>query len=138
MLSIAKSFEFCASHTLFRAEWDVQKNLAVFGKCANPAGHGHNYRLEVIIGGAPDALTGMIIDVGKLQLLVESAILNDVDHKNLNCDVLWLEGIIPTAENLVDTFWRRLEERLKADGLRVRIRKMVLHETSKIFAIREE
>ncbi len=138
MVSISKAFDFSASHTLSRPEWDAEKNLAVFGKCANPNGHGHNYRLEVVVAGTPDPITGMIIDTSKIGEIVECYILKDLDHRNLNSDVAWLKGIMPTTENLVNQIWERLAAQIAQHSSVVKLSKIILHETPKIYAIREE
>ena len=78
--------------------------------CNNPGGHGHNYGLEVTLKGEVDPQTGYVFDLKRLKQVVEETVLADVDHKNLNQDVAWLRGVIPTAENIAVQVWRRLEE----------------------------
>ncbi|MCB0311259.1 MAG: 6-carboxytetrahydropterin synthase [Bdellovibrionales bacterium] len=138
MLTISKCFHFCASHTLNQPAWSLEKNLDVFGKCANPNGHGHNYELEVHVGGKLDPLTNMIVDVNVIERLVMELIVNDIDHKNLNTDVTWLEGVIPTSEGLVDLFWERLSPAINKAAPNAKLARLVLRETSKICATRTE
>jgi len=82
----------------------------MFGKCNNPNWHGHNYVLEVTVAGEPDPETGYVIDLGDLKRIIQKNILDKCDHKNLNLEVPFLEGIIPTSENLVKAFFQELED----------------------------
>jgi 6-pyruvoyltetrahydropterin/6-carboxytetrahydropterin synthase len=118
---------FTAGHRLFRPEWSDERNAEVFGKCSNPSGHGHNYVLEVSVRGEIDPSTGYVMDLGELSRVVHDAVLGDVDHRNLNTDVEWLRGLIPTTEALVDAIWERLDARLPADLLW----RVVVRETEK-------
>ncbi|MCI5064379.1 6-carboxytetrahydropterin synthase [bacterium] len=134
MITIAKTFEFCASHRLFREEWSEEQNHNVYGKCANPNGHGHNYRLEVIVGGEIDSVTGMVMDASRLDDIVQQHLFSHVDHRDLNRDVPWLRGKVPTVEVLTEAFWDRLEQPIADAGSGAQLQKLILHETSKIFA----
>ncbi|HEY7280596.1 MAG TPA: 6-carboxytetrahydropterin synthase [Actinomycetota bacterium] len=114
---------FTAGHRLFRPEWSDERNLEVFGRCSNPSGHGHNYVLEVGVRGEVDPETGYVIDLGELSRILHEAVLDDIDHRNLNTDVHWLAGRIPTTETLVDAIWERLDERIPGGRLcRVAVR----------------
>ena len=106
---------FCASHRLYNAEFSEEKNLEIYGKCAYPNGHGHNYVLEVTVAGNPDPATGMIIDLKKLSDLICEEITDIVDHRHLNYDIDFLKNVIPTAENLAVAFWNILAPKVK-DG----------------------
>jgi len=98
----------------------------VFGDCANPNWHGHNYELEVTVEGSVDPETGFVMDLKHLKELIERRVLADVDHKNLNTEVAWLEGINPSTENVVVAIWGRLASELPAG---VRLAKVLLRET---------
>jgi 6-pyruvoyltetrahydropterin/6-carboxytetrahydropterin synthase len=100
---------FSAAHRLFNPEFNDEKNEEIFDKCNNFHGHGHNYVLEVTVAGHPDPETGYVIDLKKLKQIIVDEIIEKVDHKHLNHDVDFLEGIIPTVENLVVVFWRILQ-----------------------------
>lgn len=100
---------FSASHRLFNPDLDDAANERIFGPCARPSGHGHNYVLEVTLAGEPDPETGMVVNLKDLKRVLHERIVDDCDHRHLNVDVPWLEGVIPTAENLAVAFWRRLE-----------------------------
>ncbi len=106
MLYYTEKFEFAAMHTLWNDEFSEAKNYEVFGKCANPTGHGHNYLIDVTV--CKDEGEGAI-DVGQVQRLVDSEFLELVDHRNLNVDVEDFSVMIPTVENISGLAWRRLE-----------------------------
>lgn len=108
---------FNAGHRLWNPSFSEERNEEVFGKCANPSGHGHNYVLEVTVAGDIDPETGYVADLKLLGDLMRKKIIDDVDHRNLNVDVDWLRGQIPTAEVLAKTFWERLEPHLPAGSL---------------------
>jgi len=88
----------------------------VFGKCNNPNWHGHNYVMEVTVAGEPDPETGYVIDLGDLKRIIQKNILDKCDHKNLNLEVPFLEGVIPTSENLVKAFFQELEDDINAEA----------------------
>jgi 6-pyruvoyltetrahydropterin/6-carboxytetrahydropterin synthase len=107
--TITKRVTFCAGHRLYNPSFSDEKNREVFGQCANPNGHGHNYVLEVSVTGEIDADTGMIINLYDLKALIEREIVFRVDHKNLNLDVEFMKGLIPTTENLAGKVWEILD-----------------------------
>ena len=117
MIYITRKLEFCASHRLFNPEYSDEKNAQVFGLCNNPNGHGHNYAMEVTVRGEVHPETGMVLDLKALKQLVNEEIILKVDHKNLNVDVPFLKGVIPTAENLAIRFWETLEDKLDGGEL---------------------
>lgn len=119
---------FSAAHVLRNPERDDAWNREVFGKDANPAGHGHNYALEVSVRGAIDPETGMVMDLAKLKDIMRQRVIDHVDHNNLNTDVAWLRGVIPTSENLARAFWQQLAPAF--DNGRA-LHEIVLHETER-------
>lgn len=112
MVYVTRKSHFCASHRLYNPAWSNEQNSEVFGKCNNPNGHGHNYDLEVTVVGNPPADTGMVIDLKELAAIVEREVVDRVDHKNLNLDVDFLRGVIPTAENMAIAFWKLLAPKI--------------------------
>jgi 6-pyruvoyltetrahydropterin/6-carboxytetrahydropterin synthase len=112
MLYVTKKIEFSASHRLFNPTFTDTMNDEIFDKCNNFFGHGHNYVLEVTVAGLPDPQTGYVIDLKKLKRIIKNDIIDKVDHKHLNYDVVCLKGIIPTAENLAVTFWNIIEDKI--------------------------
>jgi len=112
MVYLTRRASFSASHRLWSRQLTEAENYAVYEKCANPNGHGHNYVLEVTVRGTPDPQTGMVLNLTQLKDAMHEQVVNWVDHKHLNYDVPWLEGSIPTTEMLVVKFWDRLAEML--------------------------
>jgi 6-pyruvoyltetrahydropterin/6-carboxytetrahydropterin synthase len=113
----------------------MPQNLAVFGRCANLSGHGHNYVLEVTIGGNLDPETGMIADLKWVNEVMDRYVIDHVDHRNLNVDVEILHGVVPTAENLARVFWRRLVGPISEQARLIRVQ---VHETENNSATYEE
>lgn len=126
VVRVTRRLHFAAAHRLGRDDWSAERNAAVFGLCANPNWHGHNYELDVTVEGPVDPETGFVMDLKELRELVEERVIADIDHRNLNLDVSWLEGVNPTTENLVVGIWRRIVEVLPPA---VRLVRLVLWET---------
>ncbi|HLB59532.1 MAG TPA: 6-carboxytetrahydropterin synthase [Bdellovibrionota bacterium] len=110
---VTKKITFAASHRLHNPKLSDAENREIFDVCNNPNGHGHTYTLEVTVKGEVNPETGMVINVRELKRIMVREIFDHVDHKNLNVDVSWLEGVIPTTENLCVAFWERLRGNLK-------------------------
>ena len=108
MVYLTRRMSFSASHRLWSDQLTDVENYALYEKCANPNGHGHNYVLEVTVQGVPDPQTGMVLNLSDLKRVMKKQVFEGVDHKHLNYDVPWLEGCIPTTEVLVLKFWERL------------------------------
>ena len=117
VVTVTRQVHFNSAHRLVNPGKSRQWNLRHFGLCSNPNWHGHNYVLEVSIRGTPDPRTGYLIDLGDLKKLLHSAVVDRCDHRNLNEEVPFLRGIIPTTENLVIAFWNELAPRLKSGRL---------------------
>ncbi len=117
MVYVTRKAHFSSSHRLYNPAWSDDKNAAVFGKCNNPNGHGHNYTIEVTVAGDPPKDTGMVIDLKKLEEIIETEIVERVDHKHMNLDVDFMKGVIPTAENMAVAFWKILEPRIREGRL---------------------
>lgn len=131
-IRVTRRETFNAGHRLFKKEFSDEKNMEIFGKCANPSGHGHNYVLEVTLAGEVDPETGYVFDLKQLSDVIHKRVIEDVDHRNLNLDVEWLTGKNPTAEVLASAFWDRLEPNLPS-GLLYRVR---VYETDRNWADR--
>jgi 6-pyruvoyltetrahydropterin/6-carboxytetrahydropterin synthase len=108
IVRVTRRLHFSAGHRLHNPELSEVENRETYGLCNNPSGHGHNYGLEVTVRGEVDARTGYVFDLKRLKQVVEETVIGDLDHANLNVDVSWLRGVIPTAENVVVCIWRRL------------------------------
>lgn len=109
---VTRRVHFSAGHRLHNPGFSAEKNRDTYGLCNNPSGHGHNYDLEVTVEGEIDPESGYVLDLKRLKDLLAELVLNDVDHANLNTDVAWLAGTVPTTENLAVAIWGRLEGRL--------------------------
>lgn len=130
MVVVTRRVHFNAAHRLHNPDFDTAWNTRVFGVCNNPNWHGHNYELEVSVRGEPDPHTGYVVDLGVLKAVLEEHIVRRCDHRNLNLEVPFLEGIIPSTENLVIAFWNEIAPRLPAGTLH-RVR---LYESERNFA----
>lgn len=119
---LTRKYDFPASHRLFNPAWSEEENERVFRQCNNPNGHGHNYDLEVTVKGQPDPRLGMVVDIYALDQAVKRVVIDKVDHKNLNVDVDFMQGLIPTAENIAWAIWRELEAHIPAPAKLARIR----------------
>jgi 6-pyruvoyl-tetrahydropterin synthase len=122
-IDVTRRLTFAAGHILSRSEWDEARNRDVFGACTGD--HGHNYELEVTVSGSVDGDTGMVINLRDVDRIVKDLVIRDVDHRHLNRDVSWLEGCLPTTENVAWAIWRRLDGKLPSG----RLEKVRLKET---------
>lgn len=104
-----RRYTLSASHRLHAPALNGEQNRAAYGKCNNPHGHGHNYVVEVLVGGPIDPETGMVIDLARLDEAVQAAVLDRFDHANLNFDPIFADRV-PTTENLCKAVFRLLQE----------------------------
>ncbi len=107
-MSLSRRYRFSAAHVLARPDWPDARNREVYGKCANSAGHGHNYELWVTLRGEPDPATGWLLPLGQLDALVAKRVLAPLDGALLNRDVPAFRADVPTAENIARFAWRAL------------------------------
>ena len=121
-VAVIRKEHFNAAHRLFNPDWDDNKNEKVFGKCALPNFHGHNYELEVKVTGKPDKKTGYVMDLKELSDLVRKEIHSRFDHKNLNLDTVEFKNLNPTAENIAIVIYDLLRPHInKKNDLMVRL-----------------
>ncbi|HUA00870.1 MAG TPA: 6-carboxytetrahydropterin synthase [Candidatus Aquilonibacter sp.] len=120
-LSLTRRYRFAASHRLHNASFSEEENARIYGKCANPHGHGHNYIVEVTVAGPVDPATGMIANLGELDPFVEREVIEAFDHKNLNDEIPAFRAEVPTTENVCREIYRRLRPFPAARLERVRI-----------------
>src|SRR5262245_1007686 len=107
MVLLTRTYEFSAAHRLHSPLLSEEENQELFGKCNNPYGHGHNYRIEVTVQGKVDERTGLMVDLGQLDRIVQEEVVRRYDHRNLNMDVEEFRELNPTSENLAKVIWRR-------------------------------
>jgi 6-pyruvoyltetrahydropterin/6-carboxytetrahydropterin synthase len=127
LVTLTRTYEFAAAHRLHSDALTLVENRELFGKCNNPHGHGHNYLLEVTVGGEPDPTTGFLIDLPLLDRTVNREIVDRYDHRHLNLDLEEFQALNPTSENLVKVVWQRLAKSLPAGALR----RVAIHETER-------
>ncbi len=109
MIYITRKENFNAAHKLARPEWTQEKNTAVFGKCANPNWHGHNYQLYVTVKGEINPETGFLVDLKWLKKVINEYVIDELDHKNLNIDVAFMKDQLASTENLAISIWNVLK-----------------------------
>lgn len=110
MIRLSRRYSFSASHRLFSNDLSEERNREIYGKCANPYGHGHNYEVEVTVAGETDPVTGRVVILSDLDTLVEQEILEPFRYKNLNQEIEAFRNAVPTTENLVFEVDRRLRQ----------------------------
>jgi 6-pyruvoyltetrahydropterin/6-carboxytetrahydropterin synthase len=113
---LTRRYLFSASHRLHTDAMPEDWNRATYGKCNNPHGHGHNYVVEVLVGGPVDSDTGMVVNMVTLDEVVQTSVLQRFDHTNLNCDPLFVNQV-PTTENLCRAVYRQLKDALPTGEL---------------------
>lgn len=133
MVYVSRKEHFNAAHKLYNPAWTKEKNEEIFGPCANENWHGHNFELIVTIKGHPNPDTGFVMDLKDLSKLIKESVIERVDHKNLNLDVDFLLGVMPSCENIIMHFWQILEAGLKEIAPEVLLHKLVLYETPRNF-----
>lgn len=107
-VTVSRKAHFNAAHRLYNADWTDARNAIVFGKCANPNYHGHNYELIVSVKGEIHPETGFVMDMKILKNLIETEIEDKFDHKNLNEELIEFKNLNPTAENIAVVIWNKL------------------------------
>ena len=116
MVYITRREHFNSAHKLNVPEWSEEKNQEVFGKCANPNWHGHNYELEVTVKGEPNPVTGFVINLKELSTILRTKITDKLDHKNMNMDVDFMKGVQPSTENVAIKIWEQIYRDVNALG----------------------
>jgi 6-pyruvoyltetrahydropterin/6-carboxytetrahydropterin synthase len=130
MVYLTRLEHFNAAHKLYNPAWSREENEAVFGKCANENWHGHNYELYVTIKGQINPDTGFLFDVKKLSTLIKEHVIEQLDHKNLNLDVPFLQGKMCSTEVLAVGIWQQLVPHLPQE---VQLHCIKLYETPRIY-----
>ncbi|HEV2245783.1 MAG TPA: 6-carboxytetrahydropterin synthase, partial [Terriglobia bacterium] len=108
MIYLTRRAEFSASHYYHNPDFSPEENRRIFGKCNNPHGHGHNYTVEVTVEGEVDETTGMVLDLKDLKAVLESEVMQRMDHKFLNKEMAVFATTIPTTENIAVEIWNLL------------------------------
>lgn len=124
-MHITRRERFNAAHRLYRKDWSDEKNAEVFGKCSNPNWHGHNYILFVTVKGKVQPETGFVINLKDLSRIIRERVIEKVDHKNLNLEVDFMEGMIISTENIAIGIWNQLERPVRSLGAELHCVKIV-------------
>jgi 6-pyruvoyltetrahydropterin/6-carboxytetrahydropterin synthase len=129
MIYVSRQEHFNAAHKLSNPAWTKEKNVEVFGPCANENWHGHNYDLIVTVKGTPDPETGFVIDLKKLSTLIRNEVIEKVDHKNLNLDVEFMKGKMASTEILAKEIWKILAAKIPTISNFGKLHSVKLYET---------
>lgn len=129
MVYLTRRERFNAAHKLYREDWSEEKNREVFGKCANHNYHGHNFELFITIKGNVDPETGFTMNAKHLSKLIKEEVVKKLDHMNVNVDVEFMKGVIPTTENMAKAIWKVLVDKIEPGQLHC----VKLCETENIF-----
>lgn len=130
IVDVTRSESISASHRLHSKLLGDEENSRIFGKCNNPNGHGHNYKVDVTVRGPVDEVTGMVINVSDLKVMIQKVVMNVFDHKNVDLDVPVFRdtNLVSTAENIAVVIYDGIAE-LLPEG--VKLHRVRLHETGK-------
>ena len=114
MIHVTRKEHFNAAHKMYRDEWSAEKNIEMFGKCANPNWHGHNYNLFVTVKGEITHATGYLIDLKELKVIINEHVIEKLDHKNINLDVDFMKGMMASTELLCIGIFNQLKDPIEA------------------------
>jgi 6-pyruvoyltetrahydropterin/6-carboxytetrahydropterin synthase len=130
-MQLTRVYRFSASHRLHAAALSAEQNTALYGKCNNPYGHGHDYVLHISVVGEVDEGTGRVVDVGALDRYVRERVLGPFDHRDMNSDINDFLEIVPTTENLAIAVERRLRSGWDTRFGRTQLKRVFIQETAK-------
>ncbi|MNK05680.1 6-carboxy-5,6,7,8-tetrahydropterin synthase [compost metagenome] len=131
MIYITRKASFNAAHKLSRPDWTEDKNTEVYGKCANPNWHGHNYQLYVTVKGEINPETGFLVDLKWLKDITNTYVVDKIDHKNLNLDVDFMKDKLASTENLAIAIWEQLVDLIAESG--AQLHSIKIYETENNF-----
>lgn len=132
MIYLTRREQFNAAHRMFRSEWSDEKNFEVYGKCSNPNWHGHNYILYVTVKGEINPEIGYVVNLKDLSRIMKEEVIDLLDHKNLNTEVDFLEGLIMSSENLAIAIWNKLSPHIQNLGAQLHCIKILETENNYI------
>ena len=125
MIYITRRERFTAAHKLFRPDWSDEKNSEMFGGCANPNWHGHNYDLLVTIKGNVNPELGYIMNLKDLSALIKKLVIDKLDHLNLNLDVDFLKNKMTSTENVAIAIWNELQKPIEQNNVKLHCIKLI-------------
>ncbi|MBS1555201.1 MAG: 6-carboxytetrahydropterin synthase [Bacteroidetes bacterium] len=133
MIYVSRKEHFNAAHKLYNPQWSKEKNVEVFGPCANENWHGHNFELITTVAGMPDPDTGFVVDLKKLSILIRAEVIDKLDHKNLNLDVDFMKDKMASTEILAIEIWKILEPKISRISKFGKLYSIKLYETPRNF-----
>jgi 6-pyruvoyltetrahydropterin/6-carboxytetrahydropterin synthase len=133
MIYVSRKEHFNAAHKLYNPQWSKEKNVEVFGPCANENWHGHNFELITTVAGTPDPDTGFVVDLKKLSILIRAEVIDKLDHKNLNLDVDFMKDKMASTEILAIEIWKILEPKISSISKFGKLFSIKLYETPRNF-----
>jgi 6-pyruvoyltetrahydropterin/6-carboxytetrahydropterin synthase len=133
MIYVSRKEHFNAAHKLYNPAWSKEKNVEVFGACANENWHGHNFELIVTVKGEPDPETGFVVDLKKLSTLIRTEVTDKLDHKNINVDVDFMRDKLASCENLTVEIWKILNANMPSITRYGQLHCVRLYETPRNF-----
>ncbi|HKK62920.1 MAG TPA: 6-carboxytetrahydropterin synthase [Bacteroidales bacterium] len=132
MIYLTRRERFSAAHRLFQADLSDQENLDIYGPCANPNWHGHNYELFITIKGKVNEQTGYVVDLKKVSTIVKEKVVNKLDHKNINTEVDFMKNIMASTENLAVGIWNQINPDIESLGIKLHCVKLVETENNSV------
>jgi 6-pyruvoyltetrahydropterin/6-carboxytetrahydropterin synthase len=129
MVYVSRKEHFNAAHKLYNPNWTKEKNVEVFGPCANDNWHGHNFEMIVTVKGQPDPETGFVVDLKQLSTMIRREVIEKLDHKNLNLDVDFMHDKLASCENLIIEIWKIIKSHLPTVTPRGKLHSIRLYET---------
>jgi 6-pyruvoyltetrahydropterin/6-carboxytetrahydropterin synthase len=132
MIYLTRRERFNAAHRLFNPDWPDEKNYQIYGKCSNPNWHGHNYELFVTIKGNLKEKLGFVINIRSLSEVIKKYIINEIDHKNMNLEVKFMNGKVASTENLAVAIWETLLPHINKMGAELHMVKIVETENNSV------
>jgi len=133
MIYVSRKEHFNAAHKLYNPQWSKEKNVEVFGPCANENWHGHNFELITTVAGMPDPDTGFVVDLKKLSILIRAEVIDKLDHKNLNLDVDFMKDKMASTEILAIELWKILDPKISSISKFGKLYSIKLYETPRNF-----
>lgn len=129
MIYVSRKEHFNAAHKLYNPKWTKEKNVEVFGPCANENWHGHNFEMIVTVKGIPDPETGFVVDLKALSSVIRKEVVDKIDHKNLNLDVDFMHGKMASCEILIMEIWKILAPAVNSITKEGKLHSIRLYET---------
>lgn len=128
---LSRRLRFAAAHRYYNPAWTDERNREVFGACANPFGHGHNYELEITVAGEVDPETGMVLNLREIDEVARREVVDRLDHRHLNEELPEWRTRVPTTENLAAWIWEAIEPALRRP--RARLHRVRLYESPNLY-----